>query len=242
MKRQVLVYDGLQRCPYLPGKVARMPLYRQLRPLGRAAADDRFAAAERRVGRALYHTACPACAECKGIRVPVDRFEPTRSQRRVLKRWPEDSRVEIGPATVSRDKVRLFNAHKRERGLAESDDDPMSAAGYLGWLVHSCFDTVEFRYYLGDRLVGVGVVDLGERAASSVYFFFDPDREVSRLSPGVYSVLTEIEFCRRTGRDHLYLGLYVKGCAQLDYKASYWPHEKLIDGDWRLFERATAPR
>lgn len=236
MKRQVLVYDGLQRCPYLEGKVARMPLYRQLRPLGWDAADVRFASAERRVGRALYHTSCPSCSACKGIRVPVDEFEPTRSQRRVLRRWPDDSHVEIGPPTLTEDKLILFNRHKRDRGLADPDDDPMSGAGYLGWLVHSCFDTVEMRYYIGRRLAGVGIVDLGREAASSVYFYFDPSKEIARLSPGVYSVLQEIEFCRRTGRDHLYLGLYVKGCGQLDYKARYKPHERLVDGAWRRFD------
>ena len=49
-----LIYDGLQRCPYLPGQVARMPLYRQLRRLTLEESDARFAMAERRVGSALY--------------------------------------------------------------------------------------------------------------------------------------------------------------------------------------------
>lgn len=237
MKRQVLVYDGLQRCPYLEGRVARMPLYRQLRPLGWEAADERFASAERRVGRALYHTACPSCRACEGIRIPVADFAPTRSQRRVRNRWPEDGRIEIGPPTATPEKVALFNAHKSARGLVDAGDDPMLSEAYAGWLVHTCFDTVEMRYYLGDRLVGVGILDLGREAASSVYFYFDPDPEVARLSPGVYSVLQELDFCRTTGRSHLYLGLYVAGCDQLNYKARYFPHERLVDGDWRRFEK-----
>jgi arginine-tRNA-protein transferase len=237
VNRQVLVYDGLQRCPYLEGKVARMPLYRQLRPLGWDEADERFASAERRVGRALYRTACPACSECKGIRVPVRDFRPSRSQRRVLKRWPEDSRIEIGPATVSRAKVKLFNLHRLDRGLAEHSEQPMSPEGYVGWLVRSCFDTIEMRYYLGSRLVGVGILDLGRTAASSVYYYFDPDPDIAQLSPGVYSALQEIEFCRGSNRDYLYLGLFVAGCDKLSYKAQYRPHERLVDGDWRRFEQ-----
>ncbi len=236
MRRQILVYDGLHGCPYLPGKVARLPLYRQLAALTPEEADARFANAERRVGEALYRTACPTCRACQGIRVPVAAFVPTRSQRRVLKRWPAEGRIEVGPAFVSPQKVALFNAHKRARGLAEPDDVPMGAAEYAGWLVESCFETVEMRYYLGDRLIGVGVMDLGARSASSVYFYFDPAPEVSRLSPGVYSALQEIAFCRRTGREHLYLGLYVADCDQLNYKADYRPHERLVDGDWRRFD------
>jgi arginine-tRNA-protein transferase len=171
------------------------------------------------------------------MRVLVDEFAPSRSQRRVLSRWPADGRVEIDVATYSDEKLALFNKHKLARGLADPDEPEMSAIGYMSWLVQSCFDTVEMRYYLGKRLVGVGVVDLGARSASSVYFYFDPDPEVARLSPGVYSVLQEIELCRRTGRSHHYLGLWVRDCRQLAYKADYGPHELLVDGDWRRAAR-----
>jgi len=233
VKRQLLVYDGLQRCPYLPGNVARMPLYRQLGRLTPAEADARFANAERRVGVSLYRTECPTCTACQGLRVPVAEFKPSRSQRRVLSRWPSDGRVEIDRATYSDEKLALFNRHKRERGLADAEEEPMTAIAYMAWLVQSCFETVEMRYYLGDRLVGVSVLDVGATSLSSVYFYFDPSPEVSRLSPGVYSVLQEIEACRASGRRHLYLGLWVGDCKALAYKSSYQPNERLVDGDWR---------
>jgi len=230
---QKLVYDGLQRCPYLDGQIARMPLYRQLRKLTLAETDTRFANAERRVGTCLYRTACPTCTSCQGIRVRVRDFAPTKSQRRVMRRWEGRYRIEIGRATFSTEKLDLFNRHKRERGLVSEDDLPMTPLGYVSWLVQTCFHTVEMRYYVEDRLVGVGVVDLGQRAASSVYFYFDPSEDVSKLSPGVFSVMREIELCRRTGREFLYLGLYVEDCRHLSYKSDYHPHEKLYDGAWR---------
>lgn len=230
---QKLVYDGLQRCPYLPGRVARMPLYRQLRPLTLAESDGRFANAERRVGQCLYRTACPTCTECQGLRVLVDEFKPSKSQRRVRNRWGDEMRIEYGRATFDQEKLDLFNRHKRERGLIDEGDEEMTHLGYVSWLVHSCFHTMEMRYYLRDRLIGVGVLDLGKTSMSSVYFYFDPSEEVNKLSPGVYSALQEIEFCKRSGRKHLYLGLYVKECRSLSYKADYGPHEVLRDGDWR---------
>lgn len=232
---QKLVYDGLQRCPYLPGRVARMPLYRQLSRLTLDETDDRFADAERRVGGCLYKTACPTCTACEGLRVPVATFTPSRSQRRVLRRWAGHSRVEVGPATYSPEKLALFNRHKTERDLVSEDDGEMSPLGYVSWLVHSCLHTVEMRYFYDDALVGVGVVDVGRTSASSAYFYFDPDR--SALSPGVFSAMQEIELCRRTGRDHLYLGLYVEDCGRLSYKGNYLPNERLVDGDWRPFTK-----
>lgn len=228
-----LVYDGLQKCPYLPGRVARLPLYRQHRRLTLDETDGRFSSSERRVGGALYRTACPTCRACQGLRIVVDEFTPSRSQRRVAARWAERGRVEIGAPTVDAEKIALYNRHKQERDLAEPDDEAMTPLGYESWLVQSCFLTIEMRYYLDDRLAGVGIVDLGRTAASSVYFYFDPTPEIGRLSPGVFSALQEIELCRRTGREHLYLGLYVADSRHLAYKADYRPHERNFDGDWR---------
>ena len=233
-----LVYDGLQSCPYLPGQVARMPLYRQLAPLTLEQADQRFANAERRVGTCLYRTACPTCTACEGLRIPVDDFRPSKSQRRVLNKWRRAGRVEMGPVCFNEAKLDLFNRHKVERGLTE-DEDGMDPLGYIGWLVHSCMLTIEMRYYFDDQLVGVGILDLGRTAASSVYFYFDPDR--SDLSPGTFSALEEIDFCRRTGRTHLYLGLYVAECRHLSYKARFHPHERLRDGDWRRVNPSESP-
>src|SRR6185295_15953264 len=98
------------------------------------------------------------------------------------------------------DRLALFNRHKQERGLTTDEDAEMTAIGYVSWLVQSCLHTVEMRYY------------------------FDDDR--ADLSPGVYSVLQEIELCRASGREHLYLGLFVQDCRHLSYKADYAPHER----------------
>lgn len=239
MSDEQLVYDGLQSCPYLPGRVARMPLFRQNRRLTPEQTDERLARAERRVGFNLYRTACPTCQECKGIRIDVAAFRASRSQRRVQRRWAafgDRLRVRTGKATWSEEKLDLFNRHKFERGLSDADGDRLDAYGYAGWLLHSCMPTAEMTYHLDGRLIGVGLLDLGATASSSVYFYFDPTPEISRLSPGVFSVLQEVAFAARTGRQHHYLGLWVRDCPSLSYKASYYPHEKLEDGDWRRYE------
>jgi arginyl-tRNA--protein-N-Asp/Glu arginylyltransferase len=218
-------------CPYLPDRVARMPLWRQLRRLTLDETDTRFGRAERRVGACLYRTQCPTCQACEGLRVSVPDFRPSKSQRRVARKWEGAGRVELTYPTVSAQHLTLYRRHKQERGLRQADDEEMSAEGYQGWLVHSCTLTVEMRYFHGDHLVGIGVVDLGRTAASSVYFYFDPD--FGHLSPGTWSVLQELELCRRTGREHLYLGLWVGDSPHLAYKADFHPHERLRDGDWR---------
>lgn len=228
---QGLLFDStLHSCPYLAGRTAQLPLRWYSSRIAPEDFDALLALSDRRVGRSLYRPSCPACEECKGIRVPTATFEASRSQRRAARK-NLDLTVHVGPVTVDSERVALFNKHKQMRDLGEAD---LTQARYREWLVSSCTETVETQYRIGDKLVGVGVVDLGRRSASSVYFYFDPDHEDRSL--GVFSVLAEIAWLRSQGFEYYYLGLYVADCAQLNYKARYYPHERLVDGRWVRFE------
>jgi len=70
-----IVYDELDRCPYLAGHVARLPLRVPARPLTRAEVDAALAAGDRRQGVFLYRPSCPACQACEAIRIPVGRTQ-----------------------------------------------------------------------------------------------------------------------------------------------------------------------
>jgi arginine-tRNA-protein transferase len=227
--REELVYDEEQPCPYRDGMVSRLPHRWQRRMLSPVEFDQSLAEGDRRVGRMLYRTACPACVACEPLRIPVAEWQPSRSQRRVWRR-NEDLQVEVGPASFSEEKLALYNRHKSERGLARSEE-PMSRSSYERWFVLSCTRTVEMRYTLAGRLVGLGIVDVGQLDASSVYFFFDPDE--SRRSLGVMSVMAEIAWLKAQGGRFHYLGLYVEDCRHLVYKATYLPHERRIGGAWQ---------
>ena len=227
--REKIIQDELEPCPYREGQVARMPLRWQLRAVEPARFDELLALGDRRVGRMLYRTRCPACSACEPIRVPVEGFQPTRSQRRVLNK-NKDITVEAGPATFSDEKLALYRRHKEERGLNRSEV-PLNRVGYEGWFVQSCTYTIEMIYRLNGRMIGVGILDLGARDASSVYFFFDPDAHGRSL--GVFSVLMEVAWLRSQGGRYHYLGLYVEDCRHLVYKAGYAPHERLRDGAWQ---------
>ena len=91
------------------------------------------------------------------------------------------------------------------------------------------------RYFLDQRLVAVAIVDRGATSLSAVYTFFDPDLE--RLSLGTYSILKQIDLCRRWKLPYLYLGLYIAKCPTMVYKARFVPHERLLDGAWRSVGR-----
>jgi leucyl-tRNA---protein transferase len=230
-----LVWEEPSRCPYLPGQTARLPLRLPMRRLRPAEFARRLAAGDRRQGLLLYRPSCPSCRACEAIRIDVPAFTHSRTQARILRRGDAQIETAVARPSMTAEKVALYNRHKTERGLL-TGDGLIDAEGYEQFLVESCTDTVEIVYRRAGRLLGVAITDRAENALSAVYCFYDP--AAAALSPGVYSILKQIELCRVWGLRHLYLGLYVGGCAAMEYKARYLPHERLIDGVWRRFERA----
>jgi arginine-tRNA-protein transferase len=228
-----VVYDEPQPCPYLDGYVARLPLRIPARPLTRAELEQRLSAGDRRQGIFLYHTSCPSCRACEPIRLDVARFRAGRTHRRVLTQGNRLLRTELGPALVDERRIELYNRHKQMRGLG-SGRAPIDFDGYREFLVLSSCETFELRYHLGEKLVGVALVDRSETALSAVYCYYDPSH--ARLGLGTYSILKQLELCRSWGLSHLYLGLYIEGSEHMRYKARFLPHERLLDGHWVVFE------
>jgi arginyl-tRNA--protein-N-Asp/Glu arginylyltransferase len=229
-----LVYDRPGPCPYLPRRTARLPLRLPVRPLRPSEFAQRLEAGDRRQGQLLYRPHCPDCQACAPIRIDVRTFAADKTQRRVFRRADATLETEIGPPTRTAEKIALFNRHKRERGLL-LDGTLVDADAYEQFLVETCTDTFELTYRDQGRLVGVAVTDRAADSLSAVYCFYDP--AAARLSPGVYSILKQVELCRAWELRYLYLGFYIADCRAMRYKARYLPHERLIGGVWHRFDR-----
>jgi arginine-tRNA-protein transferase len=159
------------------------------------------------------------------LRVPVDRFEPTRSMRRIMAR-NHDVSVTAGEPEPSPEKYEMFR-----RYLEDQHDSTMSRSldTFLDFLYDSPAETFEFTYRCGPALVGVSIADRCSDGISSVYMFFDPAWK--RRSPGTFSVLREIEHCRAEGGRYYYLGYYIEGCGSMEYKRRFRPNEILSGAD-----------
>lgn len=234
---EVVVYDEPQACPYLDRMTAVLPLRVPTRMLRASEFDERLEQGDRRQGMFLYRTACPTCRACEPIRLDVDTFEPNRSQRRVIARGDAILRLEIGNPVADERRVELYNRHKELRRLGENQHG-IDLDGYREFLVMTCCDSFEMRYYRGDELLGVALVDRGTRALSAVYCYYDPSD--AKLSLGTYSILKQVELCRRWGLRYLYLGLFIADCERMRYKARFSPHERLVDGRWVEFRKPEA--
>jgi len=214
-------------CPYLPNRQAREEVFvaRALDPEGYHVFMDM---GWRRSGCLLYRPRCEGCNECVPIRVPTATFRRSRSQRRVWRR-NRDVTVHVARPSLTEEKWRLYAGylHGRHDGIMSDDYDDLAR-----FLYRSPVRSLEVSYRLGDRLIGTGIIDVSRRAVSTVYFFFDP--EFSRRSPGVFSVLWEIEWCRARHIPYYYLGFYVREARTMSYKADYRPHEILGEnGQWQ---------
>jgi leucyl-tRNA---protein transferase len=83
----------------------------------------------------------------------------------------------------------------------------------------------ELQYYRGERLIGVGLIDILPQGLSSVYFYHAPDWRTK--APGVFSLMCEFDFCRERGIPYLYLGYWIERCPSMAYKSGYGPNEVL---------------
>jgi arginine-tRNA-protein transferase len=208
--------------------------YERFRSISAAEYMQRMQAGWRRFGSTLFRPRCPACTECRSLRVPVTRFRPDRSQRRARKANDGQVHVQVGAPSVSLPKVRLYDRFHSFQ--AEAKDWPDHPAGdlesYLHSFVENPFPTLEWCYYLGDKLVGVGYVDDLPGGLSAIYFFYDPDQRKRGL--GTWNVLNVIDYAASRRIPHVYLGYYVSACPSLSYKGRFRPNELLgPDGKWR---------
>ncbi len=224
-------------CPYLPGEVACMPLYLPSRYLDGAEIDQLWERGYRRSGQFFYRTQCGLCRACQAIRIPVHRFRASRSQRRTWNRGGREIEVRLAAPQVDPERVALMNKHRRARGL-DHDHKDLAAADYEAFLVHRTCDATEFSYWYRGRLIGAGILDVGVLSCSAVYTYFDPEH--AWLSPGTFSILAQIEYCRRSGVQWLYLGYYIGANPHMNYKTRFRPFQLLIDDAWTEFQSRPA--
>lgn len=158
------------------------------------------------------------------LRMELSRFEPSRSQRRVLAR-NRDLRVEAGPTALDAETFEMFEAHRR-RFRADVPDSLHDFLSHEPAEVPCRNETI--RVYAGRRLVAAHFLDVGRSATSSVYSMFDPAE--SRRSLGVYTILLAVERSRRLGCRHYYPGYACREPSPYDYKKNF---DGLEEYDWR---------
>ena len=157
------------------------------------------------------------------LRIDLERFALTRSQKRVLAK-NRDTRTMIRPAIVDGVRTRLFAKH----ALRYKENIPSSLFNFMSPVPASVpCRNLELCIYLDDTLAGVTYLDIGQTATSAVYAMFDPAE--SKRSLGVFMMLQSIQFSRAHGRRYYYPGYAYREPSAYDYKKRFTGLEYL---DW----------
>ncbi len=198
----------------------------------------------RRFGNMMFRPVCESCHACRSLRVVVSQFRPDRSQRRCRQANEGVLELRIGKPSVNRSKLALYDRYHafQTEHKGWPLHAPRDASSYAESFVHHPFPVEEWCYYLKDRLIGVGYVDVlpGQPAGSkepvgglsAIYFFYDPRERQHSL--GTWNVLCLLAEAARRRLPYVYLGFFVEGCGSMSYKTRFVPNQlRGSDGVWR---------
>lgn len=226
MREWIRLVEPPRPCAYLPQQTAALEV-RLVSSITDLEFGEMLARGYRRFGHYLFRPACPACRQCRSLRVRVAEFSPGPSERRVLKK-NRNVTVELGRPAVTRAHIELYNRYHRfmhhHRGWPlERATERSYAESFLAE-----FDFArEWRYREEGRLLGVALMDETPEAISLVYCYYDPAWRPR--SPGTFSILRQLLYAQQKGLPYAYLGYWIEACPSMNYKARFRPYEILRD-------------
>lgn len=210
------------KCSYLEDK-EQVTHYKVIENCSAQNCQDLIERGYRRFGKMYFRPICSDCDECQSIKINVENFTFSKSQKRVIKKAAHiKSYIQIPSLSQAHldlfEKYHLFMKDRKEWTYNETSPEHYYQSFVTG---HSEFG-YEVLYFDEDKLIGVDLIDILEDGISSIYFYYDPD--YSKYSLGKLSLLNQIKFASRSNKKWIYLGYYVEDCPSLSYKAEYKPY------------------
>jgi arginine-tRNA-protein transferase len=228
-------------CPYLAGKTERKVFTELKGPHAEALNDALGRIGFRRSQTVAYRPSCLDCRACVSVRVPVEDFRPSGTQKRTLRANSDLITTECRPWATA-EQFALLQKYLGQRhpggGMAAMDE-----VDYADMVEHTAVSSFVTEYREPDvdgrpgRLVGACLTDRQGDGLSMIYSFYDPEHE-ARSGLGNYIILDHIQRAAAERMPYVYLGYWVEGSQRMQYKVRYRPLEKLGPDGWRRFSEA----
>lgn len=219
-------------CSYLPDELERLLVVYPNNQLTSEIYGQLMERGFRRGGNDAYRPHCQFCRACQSIRIPIDEFIASKSQKRVLSKTNQITSRWVTQPT--QDYFKLYSDYITMRHSKGSMFPPERSA--LETFTHCNWLGIGFiESYHQETLISVAVTDILDDGLSAVYTFFKP--ELSHLSLGKFNILRQIEQSKILGKKYLYLGFQIDACSAMNYKDQYLPNERYIDNRWIKYKK-----
>ncbi len=189
----------------------------------------------RRSGKFAYRPHCEQCNKCVPVRIILDQFTPTRSQKRAYKQHANLT-ASILPLSYQQAHFELYSQYQALRHPADEAIKPNNEADdteqYRQFICQSNVESLMIEFSNADNQVKIiSIIDVVRDGASAVYTFYDASEQ--KASYGTYAVMWLTEWAKNLDLSYLYLGYWVAESQKMTYKEKFNVQEKLIDGEWR---------
>lgn len=188
----------------------------------------------RRSGKFAYRPHCEKCIKCVPVRLLLDQFTPTRSQKRAYKQHA-DLTVSVSPLTFHQSHFKLYAEYQALRHAEETpekNETTNEEDQYRQFICQSNVESmmVEFRDAQNQVKI-VSIVDVLTDGTSAVYTFYDATEK--KASYGTHAIMWLANWTKMLKLPHLYLGYWIQESQKMAYKEKFTAQEKLIDGEWK---------
>ena len=184
----------------------------------------------RRSHNILYNQVCADCNLCKSIRINVNNFKLSKSNKRVLNKNKNLFTKKLSD-NPSKEQFTLFKKYL-EFKHNDSEMNEMDFQDYCKMFVSKGINTKVYEYFYKGELVGCVISDFLEGSISMVYSFYS--ELFLKNSFGKYIILDHFRLAKDFDMDYVYLGYWVEGSSKMEYKNSFNSSEVLIDNKWTI--------
>jgi len=224
--------DSPHDCSYLDNQQARNIYPDPNQPMTNVLYSQLIEHGFRRSGNLAYRPYCSDCNACVPVRINIEAFKASRSQRRCLQR-NKDLTISHHTATFNSEHFELYRRYLASRHLNAGMDNPTEES-YVSFLTSDWSETSFIEIRRDSQLVAVAVTDYVHNGLSALYTFFEPDMAENSL--GTYGILQQINIAQTQGLSWLYLGYWIKDCQKMQYKQNFSAIEGYIEQQWQALK------